>query len=111
MIRIHFVTADGSDAHVDACAGVSLMEAAVGAGVAGIDAICGGACACGTCQVYVDSRWFEIVGPPGEIEAALLEGTGVARPNSRLACQIRVDSQLDGMSVEVAPAEAAATVP
>lgn len=111
MIKVHFVEANGNDAHVDAFAGMSLMEAAVGAGVDGIEAICGGACACGTCQVYVDPSWFSVVGPPGDIEAELLEGSGAARPNSRLACQIRLDERLDGMRVEVAPAEATATCP
>jgi ferredoxin, 2Fe-2S len=79
------------------------MEAAVAYGVEGIDALCGGACACATCHVYVDPHWLPLVGAPGTGEADLLEATDFPQSNSRLACQIRLSDEFDEMTVRVAP--------
>lgn len=89
-------------------AGVSLMEVARRSGVPGIAADCGGACSCATCHVYVGAAWREQVGPPDDIEFAMLDMVAdVARDDSRLACQIRLNEALDGLVVTVAPAGAA----
>jgi NAD(P)-dependent dehydrogenase (short-subunit alcohol dehydrogenase family) len=66
---------------------------------------CGGECACATCHVYVDPRWLEKVGPQGSQEAALLDFAALAQPNSRLACQIKMDDQLDGLVVRLPEAQ------
>lgn len=78
------------------------MEAAVGVGVEGIDGLCGGACACATCHVYIDRRWAAEVGSAGDDERAMLDGSDLYRPNSRLGCQVRLTEAMDGMVVEVA---------
>ncbi len=54
MPKVTFIEFNGTVHEVDAKAGQSLMRAAVDNGVPGIDADCGGACACATCHVYVD---------------------------------------------------------
>lgn len=85
--------------------GVSLMELAKANGVEGIFGDCGGGCACATCHVYVEGDWFEKVGPPDDIEFAMLDMVAdVQRDNSRLGCQIRMKAELDGIAVTVAPA-------
>ncbi len=85
--------------------GASLMETAKRNGVEGIFGDCGGGCACATCHVYVDGDWFEKVGPPDDIEFAMLDMvTDVLRDNSRLGCQIKMTPELDGIEVTVAPA-------
>ncbi len=82
----------------------TLMEVARANGVEGILADCGGACACATCHVYVDPDWLDRVGAPDEIEAEMLDMVSdLHRPGSRLSCQIRLERELDGLKVTVAP--------
>jgi 2Fe-2S ferredoxin len=100
MVNITFVGDDGTRQTVEAPAGVSLMRAAVDNGVKGINADCGGICACATCQVYVEAPWFAQVGVASEEEQAMLGFTNSQRPNSRLACQITLTEALDGMVVQ-----------
>ena len=100
MLRVHFRDVNGATKTVSVRSGSTLMEAAVQTGVPGIDAECGGACACATCHVYVDESWRHAVGPPGPLERHLLEGIGERRqPGSRLSCQIKTVDALDGLTV------------
>jgi 2Fe-2S ferredoxin len=80
-------------------AGWSLMEGAVKNLVPGIDADCGGACACATCHVYVDPAWLDKLPPKQEMEETMLDFAQDVRPNSRLSCQITVTPALDGLVV------------
>lgn len=85
--------------------GTSLMELGKANGVAGIMGDCGGGCACATCHVYVDQKWFEKVGEPDDIEFAMLDMVAdVMKDTSRLGCQIKMNDELDGIEVTVAPA-------
>ena len=85
--------------------GTSLMELGKQNGVAGIMGDCGGGCACATCHVYVDQAWWAKVGEPDEIEFAMLDMVAdVMKETSRLGCQIKMKSELDGIEVTVAPA-------
>ena len=78
-----------------------VMELARSEGIDGIDAECGGGCACATCHVHVDPAWMPVVGPPSEIEQDMLEFDGAVTPTSRLSCQIELTEQLDGLRVKV----------
>ena len=104
MIKITFVDATGVERTVDAQAGATVMETAVRNAVPGIDAECGGACACATCHVYVDSAWTAAVGKPSQMEEDMLDFAFEVRPNSRLSCQIKIAATLDGLKV-VTPAK------
>jgi 2Fe-2S ferredoxin len=86
---------------VDITTGHSVMEAAVKHVVPGIDADCGGACACATCHVYVDPAWQEKVGKPSEEEEMMLDFAEEVADNSRLSCQITVTDELDGLIVRI----------
>ena len=99
MPQITFIIADGSHRTVDAQKGDSVMQAAIKNNVPGIDADCGGACACGTCHVYVDPAWMERVAPIAEMEAAMLGFAQDVQPNSRLSCQLEVGDSMDGLIV------------
>lgn len=102
MTKIIFVSADGaSRIEVEADNGSSVMEAAVRNGVPGIDAECGGACACATCHVYIDDEWTEVVGGPDAMEEDMLDFAYEPQPNSRLSCQIRVSDELNGVVIRV----------
>jgi len=86
---------------VEGNGGDSLMEAAVSNEVPGIDADCGGGCACATCHVYVDEAWLEKTGEPSPMETSMLNlAEGVAN-NSRLSCQISLNESLDGLVVRL----------
>ncbi len=99
MPKITFIDFAGNHNTVEADINQSLMEAATQNDVDGIDADCGGACACATCHVYVDQSWLAQVGKPEELEAEMLEVAEEVKPNSRLACQIAISDDLDGLIV------------
>ncbi len=102
MPTVHYILTDGSTQSVEAKAGNSLMETAVFNNVRGIDAECGGSCACATCHVYVDDAFVSRLAPPDDMENELLDATASERaPNSRLSCQITVTDALDGLTVRV----------
>ncbi|KAF1055843.1 MAG: Ferredoxin-6 [Delftia tsuruhatensis] len=99
MISIAFMEHSGSEHAVQATEGQSLMRAAVSYGVPGIDAECGGACACATCHVYIQPEWLDRVGPAQGGEREMLDFALDVRGDSRLACQITVSPQLNGLVV------------
>lgn len=99
MPKITFVDAAGVERVIESKIGDTLMRTAKDNDVPGILAECGGSCACGTCGVFVDECWYDVVGPPGEIEATMLAFSRAAGPKSRLACQVSISEQLDGLRV------------
>ena len=101
MAKITYIGFDGTKYDVDAEDGSTVMEAAIKNGVPGIEAECGGACACATCHVYVDNNWSSKTGEPEPMEEDMLDFAYDVRPTSRLSCQIRVSEELDGLIVTV----------
>src|ERR1700743_723793 len=99
MAKITFIDASGQSRTVEAQEGSTVMETALRNSVPGIEAECGGACACGTCHVYVAPEWGEIVGKPSQVEEDMLDFAFEVRLASRLSCQIKVTPALDGLSV------------
>ena len=99
MAKITYIDADGTVRTIEAEEGSTVMENAVRNAIPGIEAECGGACACATCHVYVDEAWTELVGPPEPMEEDMLDFAFEVRPSSRLSCQIRVRPELDGLIV------------
>ena len=77
------------------------MQGARDISVPGIDADCGGCCACGTCHIYVESAWEEKIPPRNDTEVAILESVMDAKPNSRLSCQIQITPEMEGMIVHI----------
>jgi ferredoxin, 2Fe-2S len=101
MTKLTIVAFDGTRFDLDADEGSTVMENAVRNSVPGIEAECGGACACATCHVYVDDDWVEKAGPPATMEEDMLDFAFDVRPSSRLSCQIKLTSLLDGLVVHV----------
>ncbi|KAA3516242.1 2Fe-2S iron-sulfur cluster binding domain-containing protein [Agrobacterium vitis] len=101
MTQLTIVAFDGTRFDLDAADGSTVMENAVRNSVPGIDAECGGACACATCHVYVDEAWVEKTGGPAPMEEDMLDFATDVRPNSRLSCQIKIGPALDGLIVHV----------
>ena len=101
MAKITYIQPDGTENVVEAKAGWSVMEGAIKNRVRGIDADCGGACACATCHVYVDEAWIDKTGSPSAMEESMLDFAEGVQDNSRLSCQIKVTDALDGLVVRL----------
>jgi 2Fe-2S ferredoxin len=99
MVKITFVDHLGTARAVEAVSGSTVMETAIKNGIPGIEAECGGACACATCHVYVEQAWRENTGTPSPMEEDMLDFGYDVRENSRLSCQIKVTEALDGLVV------------
>jgi 2Fe-2S ferredoxin len=97
MPNVTFVDANGKSCTVRTSEGLTVMDAAKRNAIPGIQADCGGGWACVTCHVYGDEAWWNAVGAPDVMEAAMLEFSAAPKHNSRLACQIRVRRELDGL--------------
>jgi 2Fe-2S ferredoxin len=101
MGSITFIEHDGTEHVADIEEGKSLMQAAMDNGVPGIDADCGGSCACGTCHVIVDTQWFDKTGSADETEQQMLDLTPEKAETSRLSCQVELSEDMDGMVVRL----------
>jgi 2Fe-2S ferredoxin len=99
MVKINFIDVQGTARSVDGEVGSTVMETAIKNGVPGIEAECGGACACSTCHVYIEEEWRDRVGGPSPMEEDMLDFAFEVQPNSRLSCQIKVAEELDGLTV------------
>jgi 2Fe-2S ferredoxin len=99
MPKVTYIEYNGREHPVELSVGRSVMRGAVDNNIPGIDADCGGECACATCHVYVDAAWLERTGlpEPGSQEETMLSFAAAAQPNSRLTCQIRMREELAGI--------------
>jgi 2Fe-2S ferredoxin len=105
MPKITFIQPDGSTSEVEAIPGNSVMETAIDNDIPGIIAECGGACSCATCHVYVSSEWLDRLPRPEPLEDGMLDCVLERHDNSRLSCQIRIDEDLDGLTVTIPNAQ------
>jgi 2Fe-2S ferredoxin len=101
MAKITYIQFDGSESVIDVKPGLTVMEGAVKNNVRGIDADCGGACACATCHVFVDEAWTDKTGVKSAMEDSMLDFAENVAPNSRLSCQIKVTEELDGLIIRL----------
>ena len=99
MAKITFIEHDGTEHAIDVKTGLTVMEGAVKNNIPGIDADCGGACACATCHVYVHEDWLAKTGERSAMEESMLDFAEGVQDNSRLSCQIKVSDALDGLVV------------
>ena len=101
MVKLTFIQPDGANQTVEVEPGLTVMEAAKLNDIAGIEAECGGACACATCHVYIDPDGIAKTGKPASIEEDMLDFAFDVRKESRLSCQIKVTADLDGLTMRV----------
>lgn len=97
MAKITFIDAAGVARSVEAENGSTVMEVAIKNAIPGIEAECGGACACATCHVYVAPEWAAAAGKAAPMEEDMLDFAFDVKPTSRLSCQIKITDSLDGM--------------
>ncbi len=101
MATVTLIEFSGQEHVIEAQEGKSLMQNALDNGVPGIDADCGGACACGTCHCFINEQWFDVVGDPGAMEESMLSMRPDRAERSRLSCQIEITDAMDGMVVRL----------
>jgi 2Fe-2S ferredoxin len=102
MTKIVYVEFNGKEHVVEVANGLTVMEGARDNGIPGIEADCGGACACSTCHVYVDAAWVDRLPKKDAMEEDMLDFAwqpDAAR--SRLTCQVKVTAELDGLRVHM----------
>jgi len=102
MAKITYVEWNGTQHEVEVPSGLTLMEGARDNNIPGIDADCGGACACSTCHAYVDPAWVEKLPPKDAMEEDMLDfAYETDEVRSRLTCQVKVTDALDGLVLQL----------
>ena len=101
MPTITVIEFDGQDHTIEAESGKTLMESVLENGIAGIDADCGGGCACGTCHCFIAEDYIVKAGTPSPIENSMLDMRPDKEATSRLSCQVDVSDDMDGMIVRL----------
>ena len=101
MPKITYIEHNGKTHVQEVSNGLSVMEGAVQNNIPGIDADCGGSCACATCHVYVDEKWFNKLPNKEDAEEDMLDMAYELKPLSRLSCQLTVSDELDGLVVKM----------
>ena len=101
MPKITYIEHNGKSHTIEVPNELSVMEGAIQNNISGIDADCGGACACATCHVYVDEKWFDKLSKKDDAEQDMLDVAFEPNKFSRLSCQITVTDELDGLVVKM----------
>ena len=101
-MKLYVTDHNGNEQQIEGIDGWQLMEAIRDEGVE-IKAECGGACACATCHVYIDEDWKNKIPEKSEEEMDMLDLAFDVQENSRLACQITITPDMDGLKVTLAP--------
>lgn len=100
-MKVRFFHADGD--------GETVVEAAVGDNLLAIgqnalmplEGTCEGQMACSTCHVIVDKSYFDKLPQASDMEEDMLDLAAGVRRTSRLACQITLTDDLDGLIVHI----------
>ena len=101
MPKITYIEHNGKSHEIEVANGLTVMEGAVQNNIPGIDADCGGSCACATCHVYVDEKWFIKLPKKDSAEEDMLDMAHQPNKFSRLSCQLTVTNELDGLVVKM----------
>ena len=101
MPKITYIEHSGKSHTIEVPKELSVMEGAIQNNIPGIDADCGGSCACATCHVYVDENWFNKLSTKEDAEQDMLDVAYEPKKLSRLTCQITVNDDLDGLVVKM----------
>lgn len=104
MIQVFATDRSGQVHRLQAPTGAVLMEVLRDAGL-GVEAVCGGCCACATCHVYMaGSLAISLTAGRGDLESALVGSTDAFREfESRLSCQVELGPELNNLTLQIAP--------
>lgn len=101
MPKITYIEHNGKEHQIEIPLGFSIMEGAIKNSIPGIDADCGGSCACATCHVYVDEKFLHKIPEAEEAEKDMLDFVQDSDKSSRLSCQIIISNEIDGIRVRM----------
>ena len=101
MAKITYIEHTGNTHTLDVPNGLTVMEGATQNNIPGIDADCGGSCACATCHVYVNKEWLEKLPKKESAEQDMLDLAFEPNESSRVSCQIIISDELDGLVVKM----------
>ena len=101
MPKIRYIEHNGKIHENEVPKVLTVMEGAVQNNIPGIDADCGGSCACATCHVYVDEKWFSKLSEKESAEVDMLDMAYEPNKFSRLSCQLTVSDELEGLVVNL----------
>lgn len=101
MPKLTYVEDNGTTHEIDVPVGTTLMQGAVSHLIPGIEGDCGGLCACATCHVYISDEFVPLCNSADELESGMLEFAFDVRDSSRLACQIEVSEEMEGIVVQM----------
>lgn len=101
MGKVIYVLPDGTQKAVDAREGETLMTAAVQSGVSEIEGECGGEMSCATCHVWIDDNWASKIKRASQDELDLLEADDSFTDESRLGCQVKFSTDIDGIVAKI----------
>lgn len=101
MPKVTYIEPSGNQVTIDVPVGWSLMQAATSNGVEGIEAECGGSCACATCHCYIESHADQVPAAEQGERDMLQNAVAEIRANSRLSCQIKMSENLEGLVVRL----------
>ena len=101
MAKITYIEDNGKSHTIDVSNGLTVMEGAIQNNIPGIEADCGGSCACATCHVYVDEKWFTKLPEKQNAEQDMLDMAFEPNKFSRLSCQLIVSDELEGLVVNL----------
>ena len=101
MPKVTYIEHNGKSHEFEVANGLSVMEGAVQNNIPGIDADCGGSCACATCHVYVEEKWFNKLTKKEDAEEDMLDMAYEPNKFSRLSCQLTVSDKLEGIIVNL----------
>jgi len=100
MVKMIFIERDGKRREVEAPIGLSVLEIAHRNDI-DIEGACEGSLACSTCHVIVEPEWYEVLKDASEDEEDMLDLAFGLTQTSRLACQIIMTEELDGLTVRL----------
>jgi len=102
MAKIIYIEHNGKKHEVEVANGLTVMEGARDNNIPGIEADCGGACACSTCHVYVDKAWVDKLPAKDAMEEDMLDFAWEPDvEKSRLTCQLKITDAIDGLVVQM----------
>lgn len=101
MIRVRFLSADGTrETSIDAQPGDRLLDLAQAHGQP-LEGTCEGAMACSTCHVHLVGGDVAALPPPSPEEEDMLDFAAGANRQSRLACQVRLLPTMASLDVKM----------
>ena len=100
VIRVAFITSEGTRVEAVAAPGDVLLDVAQAAGMP-LEGTCEGQMACSTCHVILPAEWFDRLPPAVDDEEDMLDLAAGACRTSRLSCQIVLTEALDGIEVRI----------